>query len=139
MALAPTNSPVVQESPTSALASPSRRGVLGGDAGGGFLTESYVVAEAGQLLVAGLGLQFRRGSAGLGQVLERAVAKLVQGPAVAVRMAGAGDQVRALAKRLPAAGLFEEFGGIDDHQEQFRFGREPDGTAADPWDWEDLD
>ncbi|MFF4198298.1 hypothetical protein [Nonomuraea sp. NPDC001831] len=56
-----------------------------------------------------------------------------------LRETGARDQMRALAKRLPAAGLFEKFIWIDDHREQFQFGREPDGTAADPWDWGKLD
>ncbi|RBQ17248.1 hypothetical protein DP939_25205 [Spongiactinospora rosea] len=55
-----------------------------------------------------------------------------------VRMAGAEDQV-ALAERLPAAGLFAEFLDIGDHRKRFRFGREPDKSAAPAWGWEDLE
>jgi hypothetical protein len=44
---------------------------FGGDAGGGFVAEPDIVAEAGQVLVAGLGLKLGSGTAGLGQVLER--------------------------------------------------------------------
>ncbi|TLP60966.1 hypothetical protein [Microbispora triticiradicis] len=51
----------------------------------------------------------------------------------------AHDQITALAERLLAAGLFEAFMQIDGHKERFRFGREPDGSAADRWGWEDLE
>jgi hypothetical protein len=51
----------------------------------------------------------------------------------------AHHQATALAERLPAARRFAEFLGLDDPWERFRFGREPDGSAADPWTWEDLD
>ncbi|MGV9249600.1 hypothetical protein [Streptomyces sp. NPDC003710] len=47
--------------------------------------------------------------------------------------------ITALAERLPAAGLFSQFIEISDHRERFRFGREPDGSAAEPWTWEDVD
>ncbi|MGW0771533.1 hypothetical protein [Streptomyces sp. NPDC002676] len=57
----------------------------------------------------------------------------------AMRRAGADEQVTVLAKRLPAARRFHMFMGIDDHQNRFRFGREPDGSAAAPWTWEDLE
>ncbi|WP_165977941.1 hypothetical protein [Nonomuraea diastatica] len=40
-----------------------------GDAGGGLFTESHVVAEAGQVLVAALGLQLGRAAPGLGEML----------------------------------------------------------------------
>ncbi|WP_432070891.1 hypothetical protein [Streptomyces sp. AA1529] len=56
----------------------------------------------------------------------------------ALRQAGAHEQEAALAERLPAAGhfvLFIAFGG----GEQFRLGREPDGSAAPSWTWDDLD
>jgi hypothetical protein len=59
--------------------------VFGGDAGGGLLAQANVPAEAGQVLMAALGLQLRRGAPGLGQMLERAVAELVHCPALAVR------------------------------------------------------
>ncbi len=51
---------------------------------------------------------------------------------------GAHDQLTALAGRLPAARKFDEFLRIGDHQERFAFGREPDGNAAAPWSWENL-
>ncbi|GAA4638206.1 hypothetical protein GCM10023196_095020 [Actinoallomurus vinaceus] len=56
-----------------------------------------------------------------------------------LRQAGANEQVATLAKRLPSAGRFDVFLGIGDHEARFRFGREPDMTAAPPWGWEDLE
>ncbi len=56
-----------------------------------------------------------------------------------LRVAGSEEQVAALAERLPAAGLFDLFLKIDDHERRFRFGREPDKAAAAPWSWEDLE
>ena len=59
-----------------------------------------------------------------------------------LRQAGAHDQTAALARRLPAAGMFESFLFFLKQQgpaDQFRFGREADGTPAAPWGWEDLD
>ena len=52
--------------------------------------------------------------------------------------AGAHEQAATLVSRLPAAGMFGllKQKGLED---QFRFGLEPDGTAAAPWAWEDLD
>jgi hypothetical protein len=55
-----------------------------------------------------------------------------------LREAGAHDQAAALAARLPAVGMFELFLQQDSRADQFRFGREPDGTPAAPWDWDDL-
>ncbi|WP_182881232.1 hypothetical protein [Microbispora sp. H10949] len=55
-----------------------------------------------------------------------------------LQLVQAHDQITTLAERLPAAGLFEVFMQIDGHKERFRFGREPDGSAADRWGWEDL-
>ena len=55
-----------------------------------------------------------------------------------LRLAGAHEQAAALADLLPTAGMFsllEQKGRAD----QFRFGREADGTPAAPWGWEDLD
>jgi hypothetical protein len=57
-----------------------------------------------------------------------------------LREAGARKQAGALLGQLPAAGmfglfLFERLVPAD----QFRFGREADGTPAAPWSWEDLD
>jgi len=51
-----------------------------------------------------------------------------------LRKAGAHEQ----AARLTAAGLFELFLGQNGPADQFRFGRETDGTPAVPWGWEDL-
>ena len=35
--------------------------------------------------------------------------------------------------------MFELFLKQEGRADQFRFGREPDGTPATPWGWEDLD
>ena len=63
----------------------------------------------------------------------------VAGLLVRLREAGAHEQAAVLAARLSAAGMFvlvlEQQGSAD----QFRFGREADGTPAAPWGWEDLD
>ena len=56
-----------------------------------------------------------------------------------LREAGAHEQAAALAARLPAAGMFELFLEQQGSADQFRFGREADGTPAAPWGWEDLD
>jgi hypothetical protein len=56
-----------------------------------------------------------------------------------LRAAGADEQAGALAARLPADGMFELFLEQEGRADQFRFGREPDGTPAAPWDWDDLD
>jgi hypothetical protein len=56
-----------------------------------------------------------------------------------LRAAGAHEQAAALTGRLPAAGMFGLFLGQHDRADQFRFGREPGGTPATPWDWGDLD
>ena len=56
-----------------------------------------------------------------------------------LRAAGAHDQAAVLVSRLPAAGLFGVFLEQKRAADQFRFGREADGTPAAPWSWEDLD
>ena len=56
-----------------------------------------------------------------------------------LREAGAHEQAAALTARLPAAGMFELFLEQQGPADQFRFGREADGTPAAPWGWEDLD
>ena len=56
-----------------------------------------------------------------------------------LRKARAHQQAAALADRLPAASMFELFLAQEGLADQFRFGREADGTPAAPWDWEDLD
>ena len=52
---------------------------------------------------------------------------------------GADGQVAALVERLPVAGLFDQFIKISDHRERFRYGREPDKSAAAYWTWDDLE
>ena len=64
-----------------------------------------------------------------------AVARLLD----SLREAGAQEQATALADRLPGAGMFELFREQEGRQDQFRFGREADGSPAGPWAWEDLD
>jgi hypothetical protein len=56
-----------------------------------------------------------------------------------LREAGAREQAATLAGRLPAVGLFRLFLERNGLADQFRFGRETDGTPAAPWGWEDLD
>lgn len=56
-----------------------------------------------------------------------------------LREVGALQQAMALAERLPAAGLFDQFIEIGDYKQRFRFGRKPGNSAADPWEWEDLE
>ena len=56
-----------------------------------------------------------------------------------LRQVGAEEQAAALAERLPGAGMFEVFREQEDRQDRFRFGREADGSPAEPWAWEDLD
>ncbi|MGW4231153.1 hypothetical protein ACWEF9_17960 [Streptomyces sp. NPDC004980] len=53
--------------------------------------------------------------------------------------AGKGEQAAALVARLPSAGHFGRFRRTDEGLGQFRFGREPDGSAAALWTWEDLE
>jgi hypothetical protein len=64
-----------------------------------------------------------------------AVARLLR----SLREAGAREQAATLAGRLPAVGLFRLFLERNGLADQFRFGRETDGTPAAPWGWEDLD
>ena len=65
----------------------------------------------------------------------RAVAALLD----SLRRAGADQQAAALTVRLPAVGMFGLFLKQNGSADQFRFGREADGTPAAPWGWEDLD
>ncbi|MFJ2730798.1 hypothetical protein [Streptomyces collinus] len=53
--------------------------------------------------------------------------------------AGAQDQIATLAARLPAAGRFDQFTNVDVNHERFRLGREPDGSIAPSWTWDDLE
>ncbi|MEU0751262.1 hypothetical protein ABZ476_33460, partial [Streptomyces albogriseolus] len=56
-----------------------------------------------------------------------------------MREVGAGEQATALASRLPAVGRFDQSVQFSGNLEQFRLGREPDGSAAPSWTWTDLD
>ncbi|MFD6798619.1 hypothetical protein ACFWCQ_09235, partial [Streptomyces cyaneofuscatus] len=56
-----------------------------------------------------------------------------------LRAAGADEQVTTLAERLPAVGHFALFITRGGNREQFRLGREPDGSAAPSWTWNDMD
>ncbi|MGW2917129.1 hypothetical protein ACWDBF_04585, partial [Streptomyces angustmyceticus] len=56
-----------------------------------------------------------------------------------LRKVGTGEQATALAERLPAAGHFDQYIRDSDQGERFRFGREPDGSAASLWTWDDLE
>lgn len=49
-----------------------------------------------------------------------------------LRTAGEDEYVAMLAEHLPAVGLFELFRRLEDQAGKFRFGREPDGSAAEP-------
>ncbi|MFE5375774.1 hypothetical protein [Streptomyces mirabilis] len=64
-----------------------------------------------------------------------AIVELLQ----ALREAGAHAQVTTLAERLPAAGHFGLFITLGGNRKQFRLGREPDGSAAPSWTWNDMD
>jgi len=55
-----------------------------------------------------------------------------------LQAAGAHDQAAVLTDRLSAAGMFVLFLKQNDPADQFRFGRQADGTPAAPWGWEDL-
>ena len=56
-----------------------------------------------------------------------------------LRAAGAHEQAATLVSRLPAVGMFGLYLEQEGAADQFRFGREADGTPAAPWRWEDLD
>jgi hypothetical protein len=58
---------------------------------------------------------------------------------VRLREAGAQAQVTTLADRLPGEGMFQLYLKQDIREDRFQFGRETDGSPAEPWGWEDLD
>ncbi|MCX4761901.1 hypothetical protein OG562_13135 [Streptomyces sp. NBC_01275] len=64
----------------------------------------------------------------------KAVASLLN----SLHVAGAEEQIDTLGARLSAMGLFARFIELSDHRNRFRFGREPNGSAASLWTWEDL-
>ncbi|WP_162602970.1 hypothetical protein [Streptomyces sp. CS090A] len=57
----------------------------------------------------------------------------------ALREARADEQATTLAERLPAVGHFALFITHGGNREQFRLGREPDGSVAPSWTWNDMD
>ncbi len=57
----------------------------------------------------------------------------------ALQRIGADNQAEALTARLPKEGLFDLFCKEANNQEAYKFGREPDGSAAVTWGWDDLD
>lgn len=54
----------------------------------------------------------------------------------ALRDAKAHGHLAVLDQRLPAIGRFDKTSA--DYKTRFRFGREPDGSPAAPWGWDDL-
>ncbi|MEV0663103.1 hypothetical protein ACIBI3_08250 [Actinomadura luteofluorescens] len=56
-----------------------------------------------------------------------------------LRKVGAHESATELAERLPQVGRFGEYIKLGDRADRFRYGREPDGTPAPPWRWDDLD
>jgi hypothetical protein len=57
----------------------------------------------------------------------------------ALRRFGAKDQAVALMNRLPAEGHFDLFLNEAGDPRAYQFGRNPDGTPAASWSWDDLD
>jgi transcriptional regulator with XRE-family HTH domain len=43
------------------------------------------------------------------------------------------------SEALPTLGRFRDFQALNGNAARYRFGREPDGTPAEPWGWEHLD
>jgi hypothetical protein len=63
---------------------------------------------------------------------QRAVARLL----AALYEAGATEAVEELAARAADAGMFSLFLNVHpDQAAAYRFGREPDGSPAEPWSW----
>jgi len=58
---------------------------------------------------------------------------------IGLRMAGAEDAVRVLANRAANAGMFyARLRTYPDEAASYRYGREPDGTPAQPWRWQET-
>ena len=64
--------------------------------------------------------------------------RVVEGLLGALREAGAEDKAEVLIDRMPGAAMFHEF-SQEGRKARFRFGRENDGSPAEPWGWENLD
>ena len=54
----------------------------------------------------------------------------------AMREIGAGDQADLFEERILDEGEFKDYNR--DGMTRYHFGREPDGTPAEPWGWDDL-
>jgi uncharacterized protein YidB (DUF937 family) len=66
----------------------------------------------------------------------RSIARLLQ----TLRQDGDRDAARALAHRAANAGMFHLFLEVDpDEASKYRFGREPDGTPSQSWEWQEPD
>lgn len=65
-------------------------------------------------------------------------AHYVAGLLEALREVGAHEQARLLATRLPAEGHFHLLLNETKQEKLYKFGREPDGSPARPWNWDDL-
>ncbi|MEU6587496.1 helix-turn-helix transcriptional regulator [Nocardia sp. NPDC046763] len=48
------------------------------------------------------------------------------------------DHIDAIVRHLTAAGQFDKYLHFSGMHEKYRFGRDPDGTPAEPWCWTDL-
>jgi hypothetical protein len=55
-----------------------------------------------------------------------------------LREIGTHKQAALLAERLPGEGLFELFWAQGNNKALYRFGRDPDGSPARSWGWDDL-
>ena len=51
---------------------------------------------------------------------------------------GAEDKAVILANKISAMESFQDFLRHGDNRERYHFGREPDGSPAEPWGWDDL-
>jgi hypothetical protein len=65
----------------------------------------------------------------------RAVASLLD----RLREVRADEKAAALLDQLPAAGCFDQWIRSGGDPMRFRLGREPDGSSAPPWAWDDLE
>jgi hypothetical protein len=75
----------------------------------------------------------------LAALAARMVAEVhVSGPWLLLEKLQGIGAARALGNLLPAAGFFKEFLLASGTRKQFQFGREPDGSPAAEWGWEDL-
>ncbi len=109
------------------------RVVLAEDAhkiGEGLLVQRDGPAQVPRVLV-GVG-EVVAGGEGLGVVLAEDPHEIGEGLLVQ------GDAVTALAARAANAGMFDVFLEVrPDEASSYRFGREPDGTPSQSWNWQE--